>query len=618
MRLYEESIENFSKDVINNEIADKIAKKFEEYYKRKVGSSEYNSWNNSMNFVKNILDLTKLKDNYIIVEYELPYSEKRIDVILLGKDDGGNENAVVIELKQWSNNNVYDSKNEGNIVVDYGRFKRENPHPSLQVEGYYWHLMDFMSVFYEEPKIKLSACVYCHNYNNGDNEVLYLPKFKENLNKYPLFSKESNVELGNYLKDKLSKGGGLDVLNRFAHSILKPSRKLLEHTKEMINEQQIFNLIDEQITAYNAIMSQAKKLSKSKEKSVVIIQGGPGTGKSVIALEVMGELLRRGKNVVHATGSSAFTNTLRKILGIRASKQFKFFNSFIKNGENDFDVLICDEAHRIRQTSESRWTPKSLKTGKPQIEELINSSKLSIFFIDEKQVVRPNEIGSVDLIKKSAEKMNAKVYEMPKLQTQFRCGGSGKYLDWIEKVLKMGEIDEEISIEDDKMNFEIIDSPHKLKEIIDEKNKEKKNSARIVAGFCWKWSNPNSDGSLQNDVKIGDFEMPWEKKNDFWKWATDDSGMKQIGTVYTSQGFEFDYIGVIFGNDLVYNNEKSEWESKPENLQDNATKRRNPNLTEHLKNVYRVLLSRAHKGVYVYFMDKSTEEYFKKMMKVMN
>jgi DNA replication protein DnaC len=343
-----------------------------------------------------------------------------------------------------------------------------------------------MTIFEENNPPLLSACVYCHNYTKGEKEVLYLPKFQESLKEYPLFSKQEMKDLGQHLKKKLSKGKGLEVLERFDLSILKPSKKLLEHTGEMINNQQIFHLIDEQITAYKTIMGKAKKLSKTKEKSVIIVPGGPGTGKSVIALEVMGELLRKGIGVVHATGSSAFTNTLRKILGVRSAKQFKFFNSFMKHKENEIEVLICDEAHRIRKTSESIYTPKSARTGEPQRDELIRASKLSVFFLDEHQIVRPNEIGSVSLIKDSAKKFGAEIYEMPELQTQFRCGGSGKYLDWIEKMLQIKEEGEDIELNDEnKMEFKVVDSPQELKRIIEEKNKHKKNCARIVAGFCW-------------------------------------------------------------------------------------------------------------------------------------
>ena len=614
MRLYEDVVNKFKEDVSKNVIADKISNKYQEYYKRKVGPSEKRSWINSLNFVKNVLENTPLSGNKIVIEYELPYSQKRIDILLFGKDKQGNESIVVIELKQWSNDSVKDSLNDNNVKAFVGRGWREVSHPSSQVEGYYWYLKDFVTAFDEEPKILLSACVYCHNYDKGADEILYLPKFKKGLEKYPIFSKQEVIDLGEYLKERLASGPGLDVFGRFDKSIWRPSRKLMEHTNDMINNQQIFNLIDEQKTAYNAIMTKAKQISRLKEKSVMIIKGGPGTGKSVIALEVMGELLSKGMNVIHATGSSAFTNTLRNILGTRSAKQFKFFNSFIdksKCKENDIDVLICDEAHRIRKTSESMYTPKHLRTGEPQINELIRSSKLSVFFIDERQVVRPTELGNINLIKEAAERFNAKVYEMPELETQFRCGGSGNYLEKIEKILR---IKEDAFIEPDKeikMEFKIVNSPHELKALIDRKNKEKKNSARLTAGFCWAWSKPNHDGSLINDVRIGDFEMPWEKKDEFWRWATDDSGMDQVGTVYTSQGFEFDYIGVIFGNDLVYNKEHKSWYARPENSHDSMAKRGNDQFVQHLKNVYRVLLTRAHKGVFIYFMDKDTREYFK-------
>jgi len=611
MRLYEAPLEEFKKDVILNQIADKISNNFENYYKRKTNKSEYRSWQNSLPKIKDVVEIAKLKDNNIIIEYELPFSKKsRIDVILLGKNIHNKDNIVIIELKQWSNEYVKETEDEGNLIVDYGKYKKIRAHPSSQVEGYYWHLKDYMTIFEEKDPAILSACVYCHNYNKGNNEILYLPKFKEKITKYPLFSKQDAINLGQYLKERLSNGKGKEVLNRFNLSILKPSKKLLDHTGKMINEQRIFNLIEEQQTAYNTIMSKARKITNTKEKAVIIVKGGPGTGKSVIALEVMGELLRLGRNVVHATGSSTFTKTLRKILGIRSAKQFKFFNSFMESKENENTVLICDEAHRIRKTSENRFTKKEKRNNTPQIDELIKSSKLSIFFIDELQVVRPNEIGNINLIKESAKRLGAKIYETEELKTQFRCGGSDRYLKLIENILKIK--DEEIDIEENlKMDIKILDSPYKLKQLIDEKNKIKKNSGRIVAGFCWPWSKQKIDGSLINDVKIGDFEMPWEQKDQFWKWATEDSGMNQIGTVYTVQGFEFDYIGVIFGNDLVYDLNKKKWIAKPENSKDIVLKRGNKDLLNHLKNIYRVLLSRAHKGIYIYFIDKDTEKYFK-------
>lgn len=611
MILYEETIERFNEDVMQNCIADRAAEKYQAYYKRNPGDSEYRSWAISLAILNNSFVYAGLKDNHIVVEYELPYASQRIDTLLFGRDISGRENIVIMELKQWSNNNVKASEAEGNIIVNYGRFKKEQPHPSLQVQGYYFGLKDFVKIFEEKNGPELSASVYAHNYSKQKDAILLSSKYSELVKSFPIFTKEEAIELGRYLKERLQGGKGQVVYEHFARSPIGPSKKLLDHTSEMINKQQIFNLIDDQIVAYNAILHKIKQLSKTEKKSIVIVKGGPGTGKSVIALEVMGELLRRGKKVMHATGSSAFTNTLRKIVGVRAKNLFKFFNGFAATKPDSLDVLICDEAHRIRESSVNRYTPRDQRTNLPQIDELLLIAKLNIFFIDEYQIVRPNEIGSVAMIKEAARRFGVDESEITEfeLKTQFRCSGSDAYLQWIDKVL--GIRDSDIALFDPKMEFHIFDSPSKMMEEIRTRNREKQNSARIVAGFCWPWSKPNPDGSLENDVKIGDFEMPWEKKNEFWKWATDPSGMEQVGTVYTSQGFEFDYIGVIFGKDLVYDLTKKKWIVKPENSHDTMVTRNNADLAMHLKNVYRVLMSRAHKGVYVYFMDKATEEYFK-------
>lgn len=612
MRLYEGTVSDFNRDVLENRVADQISSSYESYYHKRVAPSEYRAWQQSLNFLRNSFDYSGLRENRLIIEYELPYSTRRIDVLLFGRDQHNSDSVVLMELKQWSNENVKDCPTEGNVIVDYGQFRREQPHPSLQVQGYHYDLKDFLTVFSDKPEIALDSCAYCHNYSrNGKNPVLFFPKFKKETEEFPVFAKDDTQALGVYLKERLSEGNGLEVFGRFVTSPIRPSKRLLEHTSEMINKQQIFNLIDDQIAAFNSIMHKAKTLAQTDRKSIVIVKGGPGTGKSVIALEVMGELMRQGRTVFHATGSSAFTNTLRKIVGNRARSLFKFFNSFAATEPNSIEVLVCDEAHRVRRTSNSRYTRREDRSNLPQIDELMRVAKLNIFFIDENQIVRPDEIGSIRLIRAAAERFGVAREDIAEfeLKTQFRCSGSDAYLQWLDKVL--GISDSEEFRFDARMQFKIFSNPTDMMAEIIARNSEKKNSARIVAGFCWPWSEPNPDGTLVNDVRIGDFAMPWEKKDMFWKWATDDSGMEQVGTVYTAQGFEFDYIGVIFGNDLVYDSASQQWKSVPQNSHDTQVKRNNPGLTRHLQNVYRVLMSRAHRGVYLYFMDNETEQHFK-------
>jgi len=611
MILYEGTIERFSEHVMQNDIADRAAEKYQAHYKRRPSDSEYRSWTYSLAILNNSFLYAGLTDNHVIVEYELPYSSRRIDVLIFGSDSDDRENIVVMELKQWSNDKVTDSESEGNVIVNYGRFLKEQPHPSFQVEGYHFGLKDFLQIFEKRNAPELTSCSYAHNYSRKKEAILFLPKFSKAIKTFPLFAKEDAVELGRYLKKRLQGGHGKIIFERFSRSAIKPSKKLLDHTSDMINKQQIFTLIDDQITAHNAIMHKVKQLSKTKKKSVVIIKGGPGTGKSVIALEVMGELMRQGKTVMHATGSSAFTNTLRKIVGTRARPWFNFFNSFSNVEDNSIDVLVADEAHRIRETSNSRYTRKEDRSNLPQIDELYKLAKLSLFFLDENQIVRPDEVGSINLIREAAQRFGIKKSDIAEfeLETQFRCSGSDAYLQWLDHVLEIR--DTEITEFDAKMEFRIFDNPSGMMSEIRKRNKEEPNSARIAAGFCWPWSKPNPDSSLENDVIIGDFEMPWEPKDKFWQWATHESGMEQVGTIYTAQGFEFDYIAVIFGKDLVYNYEKGKWVSQPEQSYDTMVKRGKEKLTQHLKNVYRVLMSRAHKGVYVHFMDKNTEKYFR-------
>ena len=531
MILYEGTIERFNEDVMQNRIADRTAEKYRTYYKKNPGESEYRAWANSLAILNNSFLYSGLKDNHIVVEYELPYSSRRIDVLLFGRNMADQENIVMMELKQWSNKHVQDAEADGNVLVDYGRFRKEQAHPALQVEGYHFDLKDFVEIFEKLDAPELSSCVYAHNYSKEGETVLFSRKFAQVIKTFPVFAKEDAVDLGRYLKERLQNGGGHLVFERFAGSSIRPSKKLLDHTNEMIHKQQIFSLIDDQIAAYNSIMYKAGQLAKTNKKSVVIVKGGPGTGKSVIALEVMGELLRQNKTVMHATGSSAFTNTLRKVVGVRAKNLFKFFNSFSDGKEDAFDVLVCDEAHRIRESSTNRYTPRDKRSDLPQIEELLRIAKLCIFFMDENQTVRPNEIGSVKLIKDAALKFGIEALEIPEfeLKTQFRCSGSDAYLQWLDYVLEIQ--DSEITEFDAKMEFRIFDNPSAMMDEVRKRNKKKSNSARIAAGFCWPWSKPNSNGSLVNDVKIGNFEMPWEKKDQFWKWATDDSGMEQLETV---------------------------------------------------------------------------------------
>jgi len=542
-----------------------------------------------------------------------------LDCMICGRDKDRQDNAVIVELKQWDRCRESDGDNE--VLTWVGGHERDVLHPSVQVGRYKIYLEDVHTAFYDGMSpIRLNACAYLHNYNRHAEDVIFSPKFEDVLGTYPLFTADDTDDLCGYLIDKLEYGMGIDVLERIEQSKLRPSKCLMDHVGNVIKGEPEFILLDEQLIAYDKVFSSAKKGFHDKQKTVVLIKGGPGTGKSVIAINLMADLLLKGYNTYYATGSRAFTETLRKKIGSRGSSQFKYFNSFANAGYNGLDVLICDEAHRIRENSNSRYTKKEDRSDKKQIEELLNASKVSVFFIDNYQVVRPNEIGSVDLIREYAEKYNCKLYEY-QLDIQFRCGGCEEFIDWINNTLGLIKTAKILWTKNDDFEFKIFKSPEELESAINEKI-DQGFTARLTAGFCWEWSkNPKSDGNLENDVVIGDFKRPWNARPEATKlargipkaslWATDPNGVNQIGCIYTIQGFELDYIGVIVGNDLVYNFDDQKWDGLKENCADPVVKRSGDMFTNLIKNTYRVLFTRGLKGCYVYFMDSDTERFVK-------
>jgi len=617
MRLYSGSSKQFLDDTVHNQIGDKLKESFFQYFRYNPSPNEVQSWRNSLRAVSQVFDYSGLHDHGVILEYQLPQTSKRLDCMIMGKDKSQNDRAVIIELKQWEKCEKSDGENEVSTWV--GGAKREVLHPSVQVGQYKMYLQDLHPAFDGDNSIKLDSVSYLHNYSLAENDELLTKKFSEQLKNNPLFSAGDVDSFSDFLKEKLSDGNGLPILERVEKIEYKVSKKLMDHVSKIIKESSEYILLDEQLIVYDKVIALLKDELAKDKKSVVIVRGGPGTGKSVIAINLMADLLRAGYDTNYATGSKAFTETLRKKIGTRGAVQFKYFNSYSNSKKDVLDVLIADEAHRIRETSNNRFTRKEMKSDTPQIEELIKAARIGVFFIDDNQNVRPNETGSSEFIKDTAIKMGCEVHEY-ELEAQFRCSGSDAFVNWINNTLSIKRTANVIWDQKEEFDFKIVDSPEELYEKIKQKNDTKQSSARIVAGFCWPWSNPNPDGTLVNDVKINDFQMPWEGKDGHKLapgippaslWPHDPNGVNQIGSIYTIQGFEFDYVGVIIGPDLVYNFENQTWIAMREKSADGVVKRSGEKLLELLKNTYRVLLTRGMKGCYVYFVDKETEKFFK-------
>lgn len=618
MRLYIGSTRQFIEDTAHNQIADRLKAAYFNYYRHAPSPGEMRSWRQSLASISQVFQLNNLLDHGIILEYQIPFTSKRLDCLITGKDECHKDNAVIIELKQWENCSSADGDNE--VVTYVGGGQREVLHPSVQVGQYATYLQDVHTAFYAPPHpVMLSACAYLHNYRFVLDEALLTEKFSPILERYPLFSMDDVDPLSDFLRTRLQRGSGLEVLGRIEDGKYRPSKKLMDHVGNVIKGKPEYILLDEQLVAYDRVIASARTGISDRRKTVIIIKGGPGTGKSVIAINLMADLLLAGHNAHYATGSIAFTETLRKIIGSRGAIQFKYFNSYMGANPDAVDVLICDEAHRIRETSHSRFTAKVKRTDTPQIQELINASRVSVFFIDEDQIVRPAEIGSVRYIKEFATKNDCLLYEH-ELETQFRCSGSEAFVSWINNTLGIARTAHVLWTGEENFEFKIFDSPGSLEAAIRLKARGGF-SARMTAGFCWEWSKHTPGHALENDVVIGDYRRPWNARHDAVNlpanvpkaqyWAHDPNGIDQIGCVYTAQGFEFDYVGVIFGNDIVYKFDEGNWIGDPKNSRDPVVKRAKGKFIDLVKNTYRVLLSRGLKGCYVYFLDPDTEKFFR-------
>jgi len=575
--------------------------------------AEARSWDHSIPVLANDLVQAGLGNVEVLLEHKLPLCSRRVDAILAGRHPvSGAASYVVVELKQWSGAELYEDDPSLVMIEGYGHHPLL--HPLDQVRGYCEYLVDFTPALQDDGQT-VAGVAYLHNAT--EYGVSPLRQFAES-GHARLFTGERRSEFLDFLRSRLSADAdGAPYADAFLSSRAAPSRQLLAVAAAELRDREQFVLLDEQKLAYRLVLHATEAARAANTKTVVIVTGGPGSGKSVIALSLVGELARRGRSVLHATGSRSFTQTLRKVAGKgsgRTQRLFKYFNDFIDAEPNGLEVLISDEAHRIRETSASRFTKAKLRTGRPQIDELISAARVPVFLLDEHQVVRPGELGTVEDIEAHANSLGLAVQKIC-LDDQFRCGGSEVYIDWIRRLLGLVPGGPLPWKGDPAFAVQVAEDPHEMEHLLRTKL-EAGYGARMAAGFCWPWSEPRRDGSLISDVVIGNWSRPWNLRGDraiggappAALWATDPAGFGQIGCVYTAQGFEYDWNGVIIGPDLV-------WRDGGWIAVRNAN--RDPNLrsrtavTDHeferlVRNVYKVLLTRGMIGTIICSADDET------------
>ncbi|RGA00970.1 DUF2075 domain-containing protein [Microbispora triticiradicis] len=582
------------------------------------GRSERRSWDRSLPVLARDLVEAGLGGVEMLLEYRLPLTSKRADVILAGVDrHSGDDAYVIVELKQWSQAELYED--DADLVIVPGMGDQLKLHPVLQVRGYCDYLADFVGAL-EHRRHAVRGVAYLHNANDLDIHDLY-DRVEDEWTR--LFSQSRRGRFIDYLRAQFAPEPGAPAADRLLSSAVRPSKQLLKVAAAEIKDRDQFVLLDRQRLAYGLVLHAVEKARAADSKQVVIVTGGPGSGKSVIALSLLGELAERGYPAQHATGSRSFTETMRRHVArgsTRTKAMFEYFNNFTAARPNDLDVLICDEAHRVRETSANRFTRATERTGRPQLDELMAAARVPVFLLDEHQVVRPGETGTVADIRAHARSLGLAVHQVD-LDAQFRCGGSRAYEEWVLRLLGLNGEDPGAWTGDADFVVTLAESPYELEGLL----RGKLNagySARITAGYCWRWSDPDGD-RLVSDVQVDDWAKPWNVKGDravgdappSALWATLPGGFEQVGCVYTAQGFEYDWNGVVFGPDLVYRDGRlvtvRAASRDPALLKKTVTDQQADRL---IRNTYKVLLTRGMVGTAVYSVDPKTQDFLASLL----
>lgn len=617
MIVYDGIKSEFLNSVMNGTIAEEVRQRIFEKMGRTTPKSEFDSWKNSLSRMYMVLADTSIPDHAgIAIEYNVPQTSKRVDFIVSGYDADNQSNAVIIELKQWDELKKVDGKDA--LVETYtGGGLREVVHPCYQVWSYATLIRDYNKTV-QDQNIVLSPCAYLHNYALKENDPILDEQYKEYIEEAPVFCERDALKLREFIHRFIQKGDDKKILYEIDHGKIRPSKSLQNAISNMLKGNREFIMIDDQKVVYENILQLACKSQKDGKKRTIIVEGGPGTGKSVIAVQLLVGLTKKNQFVQYVSKNQAPRNVYKaKLKGTvklsSVDNMFRGSASYVHVGKDQINTLIVDEAHRLEERSQY-----TKKTGNEnQIKEIINASKCSVFFIDESQRVTMSDIGSVDEIKKWAKAESSEITQL-KLLSQFRCNGSDGYLAWVDNTLEI-QPTANYNLEDIDYDIRVLDSPLEVRELIIEKNKINHRS-RMLAGYCWDWAKVSENNANIHDIKIGDFEMSWNLRNSLF--AVDDFSIDQIGCIHTSQGLEFDYVGLIIGNDMRYENyhivtdfskraktDQSMKGIKKLDKQDHC--KAEEKADEIIKNTYRTLMTRGMKGCYIYCTDQNLRNYLK-------
>ncbi len=619
MIIYEGTKADFQKEINNNTIQDRLDSLFSTLGVTRESLPEYNSWKNSLPRIANIIGNREIDDDvHVALEYQIPLTSKRVDFMIAGCDDDNNNTIVIIELKQWES---CERTQRENVVRTFtGGIIQDVAHPSQQAYSYAKLIYNFNQSV-RDNKINLKPCAYLHNFKEQNRYSICNDAYSAIIKEAPIFLGQDGTLLGKYISKFVKHNSQKDLFDIIENGRLKPSKALQDVVGSILIGNEEYEMVDEQQVAYATVLKRVQKLMTDKRKHTIIIKGGPGTGKSVIAINLLAKLLNQGFSTAYVTKNSAprttFSDHLIKGKDYKMTYLkglFKGSGSFVDVATNCFDCLLVDEAHRLNLKS-GMYSNK----GENQIKEIINAAKVSVFFIDEDQIVTMKDIGRISEIQKQAKILGSIVHTpIIELTSQFRCNGSDGYLAFLNNVLEIRQTANQDFAGYD-YDIKIFDSPIQMRDALRLKNQN--NKARMIAGYCYPWNSKNNKSQI--DIKLeGGFEAQWNFTTD--RFATDPDSFEQVGCIHSTQGLEFDYVGIIIGLDMRYENGHVITDKTKRSSTDASLKGYNPVETEPkeilvdriIRNTYKTLLSRGQKGCYVYCQDKALSNHLKEKLEI--
>lgn len=619
MIVYLATKEQFRSDIFSNRIEEKIHDEFARKLGKKVGEREVASWRNSLPYMDRVLEDAEIPDDTgVAIEFNVPNTGKRIDFILTGKGSDGKSAAVIVELKQWQEAEA--TTKDAIVRTFVGGSEREVSHPSYQAWSYAMLIHDFNETVRREP-IHLNPCAYLHNYEA--DEVIRSNFYKPHTDQAPIFLKDDAAKLRDFIKKHVKHGDKGDTMYRIRDGKISPSKSLADYLSSMLKGNREFYLIDDQKLVYETALELGRHSKKGK-KNVLIVNGGPGTGKTVVAINLLVEFTRHKLVTQYVTKNSAPREVYRAKLS-RSMTKSRISNLFVGSGKfhaaeaDEFGALIVDEAHRLNEKS-----GMFQNLGENQIKEIIHAARFSVFFLDEDQQIHWKDIGEKEEIRRWADHHGAEVTELD-LASQFRCNGSDGYLAWTDNVLQIRETANP-TLEGANYEFYVCDSAAELRDRIIAKNRIS-NRARMVAGYCWDWVSKKTKSrpipeDYDFDLEDGRFQAKWNLSDDGMLWIMKPDTVKEVGCIHTCQGLELDYVGVLIGPDLIIRDGKVVTDAAKRSKNDASIKgykgllKTDPAAAREkadriIKNTYRTLMTRGLKGCFLYSTDPETNDYFR-------